>query len=74
MASDFKGSVQDQKCIYFLSPVVLFIGLDCFGVSCLLLEILAVQISVYNGTKWCSACGAHSPNKVTTTRFVDYFV
>ena len=31
-------SLQNQKYIFFHLPVVLFISLDCFGVSCLVLE------------------------------------
>ena len=32
----------------FLLPVVLFISLNCFGVSCLVLEISAVEISAFS--------------------------
>ena len=32
----------------FLLPVVLFISLDSFGVSCLVLEISAVEISAFS--------------------------
>ena len=36
---------------------------DCFSVSRLVLEIYAVEISEYNGSEWCSKCGAHSHKK-----------
>ena len=39
------SSPQNQKYILFLLNLVLFISLDCFGVSCLVLEISAVEIS-----------------------------
>ena len=42
----FKGTV--QKYIYFLLPVVLFINVDGFGVSCRVLEISAVEISAFS--------------------------
>ena len=34
--------------IFFLSPVVLFINLDSFGVSCLVFEISAIKISAFS--------------------------
>ena len=36
------------KYIFFLLHEVLFISLDTFGVSCLVLGILAVEISVFS--------------------------
>ena len=42
------SSAQNQKCILFLLPVELFINLDSFGVSCLVLEILAEGISAFS--------------------------
>ena len=39
------SSPQNQKDIFFLLPIVLFISLDSFGVSCLVLEISAVEIA-----------------------------
>ena len=46
----FKGTVhfKIKKYILFLLPVVLFINLDSFGVRCLVLEISAVEISVFS--------------------------
>ena len=37
-----------SKYICFLLPVALFINLDCFGVSCLDLEIAAVENSDFS--------------------------
>lgn len=36
----------------FLLPVVIFITLDCFGVSCKVLEILAVDRSAFSTVDW----------------------
>ena len=47
----FKKSLKvkdSQKYTFFLLSVVLFINLDCFDVSCLILEILAVEISAFS--------------------------
>ena len=46
---EFKGTVppQNQNYVFCLLPVVLFISLDCFGVSCLVLEISPVEISAF---------------------------
>ena len=41
-----------KKIIFFLLPVVLFINLYCFGVSCLVLEILAVEVSAFFQILW----------------------
>ena len=40
----FKETVRPKIKTFFLLSVVLFISLDCFGVSCLVLEISAVEI------------------------------
>ena len=50
--SSYKGTVQIFNYsiyinIFFLLPVVLFISLDSFGVSCLVLEISAIEISAF---------------------------
>ena len=52
-----KGTVQPKSKTRFLSPVVLFIHLDCFGVSGRVLE--------YIGTKWPLLTGAQSAKKMT---------
>ena len=44
---NFKGTVHKIKNTSFL-PVVLFITLDSFGVSCRVLEISAVEISAFS--------------------------
>ena len=42
-----KGQLtQNQKYIFFLFPVVLIFHLDCFDVSCRVLELLAVEVSL----------------------------
>ena len=45
----FKFTVhpQNQRYIFFLLPVVLFIILDSFGVSCPVLEISAIEMSAF---------------------------
>ena len=56
-----KGIVHHKiKNTFFLLPVELFIHLDSFGVSCLVVERFLPSLK-YNGTKWCTKCGAHSP-------------
>ena len=40
--------VVNQKYIFFLLPVELFINVNCFGVSCLVLEISTVEISAFS--------------------------
>ena len=60
---DIKGSVH-HKVIFFLLPVVLFMNVDCFGVSCLVLEILAFLL--LTGTTFLKT-------KLFTTRSEDYF-
>ena len=50
---NLKGQfIPNQKYILFLLPVVLFINLDSFGVSCLVLEISAVEISALSQIQW----------------------
>ena len=47
----FKKSLKvkdSQKYTFFLLSVVLFINLDCFDVSCLVLEMSAVEISAFS--------------------------
>ena len=44
-ASDMYKYVQIN--MFFLLPVELFIDLDCFGVSCLVLDISGVEISAF---------------------------
>lgn len=39
-----KRGRQNQKYIFFFLPVMLFIHLDCFGLSSRVLEVLAVEI------------------------------
>ena len=41
----FKGTVQPKINKKILLPVVLFMSLDCCGVSCLVLEISAAEVS-----------------------------
>ena len=48
-----------QKYIFLFLPIVLYISLDCFGVSCLVLEISAERVEIpasnimgLNDTKW----------------------
>ena len=41
-------SPQNLTSIFLLLPVELFIRLDSFGVSCLVLKILAVEISAFS--------------------------
>ena len=57
----FTIKIKNKKYIFSLLPVVLIINLDHFGVSCLVLEISAVEISAFshNWTK----CGAHRTKK-----------
>lgn len=46
---------KNQKYVRFLSPVVLFIHPDCFGLSCSILKISALQMpaaSHFNGSSW----------------------
>ena len=38
----------NQKYMFYLLPVEIFINLDSFGVSCLVLEISAVEISAFS--------------------------
>ena len=42
-----KGTVHPKSKIHSL-PVELFISLDCFGVSCLVLKISAVEVSAFS--------------------------
>ena len=48
--SGFKGTDHPKikKYRFFILPVELFVSLDCFGVSCLVLEISAVEISAFS--------------------------
>ena len=46
------SSPQNHKYIFFLLHLVLFISLNCFGVSCLVLEISAVEISAFSQIQW----------------------
>ena len=45
---DVKGTIHPKikKYIFFLLLVVLFISLDSFGVSCLVLEISAIELDI----------------------------
>ena len=36
------------KYTFFLLHLVLFVNVDCFGVSCLVLDILVVEISTFS--------------------------
>ena len=44
---NIKGTVHPKIKIH-ISPLMLFINLDCFGVSCLVVEISAVKISAFS--------------------------
>ena len=44
---DLKGQL-----IFILLHLVLFFSLSCFGVSCLVLEISAVEFSAFSQTQW----------------------
>ena len=46
-----KGQL-NQKYIFFLTHLLLFINLDSFGVSCLVLEKSAVEISTFSQIQW----------------------
>lgn len=54
------SSTPNQKYVFFLLPVVLFVNLECFNVSYIVSEISAVCLPSlqYNGARWHSACGA----------------
>lgn len=61
---NLKGTVHPKvKNTLFLIPVVLFVHLKCFGVSCRFLEILVVAALEYNETRWHSVCVAQRAKK-----------
>ena len=57
-----KGQVT-LKYMYFLLPVVSFISLDSFGVSCLVLERFLPFVK-YKGSKLCSKCDVYRGTKI----------
>ena len=53
-----EGTIGSPKSKIHISPLTCRAIYQCFGVSCLVLEILAVEISAFSLIWWCSSCGA----------------